>query len=260
MLPEYHLTSWCPENPAFASACTESTAFLARYQALARELNINIVPGTICEVHPASSSSPEDKGEIRNMAYFVAAGTGAIAGAYQKKNLWHPERPHLTAGAHAPHSAFDTPLVHADGRTPVRAGLLICWDLAFPEAFRALVADGAEIVFIPSFWYLTDVDDEARALNPDCEKLFLETTAVARAFENTRAVVFVNSAGLSQVAMPIVGALGKGPVEVGKEEMRVVDVDLGVLDLAERNYLVRKDMGGEGWHYAYTLFKGEREK
>lgn len=29
--------------------------------------------------------------------------------------------------------------------------MLICWDLAFPEAFRELIADGAEIVIIPTF-------------------------------------------------------------------------------------------------------------
>jgi hypothetical protein len=29
--------------------------------------------------------------------------------------------------------------------------MLICWDLAFPEAFRELIADGAKIVIIPTF-------------------------------------------------------------------------------------------------------------
>lgn len=38
---------------------------------------------------------------------------------------------------------FDTPIG--------KVGLLICWDLAFPEAFRELVAKGAEVVIIPTF-------------------------------------------------------------------------------------------------------------
>jgi predicted amidohydrolase len=38
---------------------------------------------------------------------------------------------------------FDTPIG--------KVGLLICWDLAFPEAFRELIANGAEVVIIPTF-------------------------------------------------------------------------------------------------------------
>lgn len=59
MLPEYHLTSWKPELPGFVAACAESEKYLERYRALARELNISIVPGTICEAHPATEHAPE---------------------------------------------------------------------------------------------------------------------------------------------------------------------------------------------------------
>ncbi|KAK4135016.1 hypothetical protein BT67DRAFT_433810 [Trichocladium antarcticum] len=50
VLPEYHLTSWCPDHADFIAACAASAAHLPRYQALARDLHINIVPGTICHV------------------------------------------------------------------------------------------------------------------------------------------------------------------------------------------------------------------
>jgi len=59
-------------------------------------------------------------------------------------------------------------------------------------------------------------------------------------------------AGLSQVAVPFKGALGKMGVEEG---MTVVEVDLQILEDAEDNYKVRADMGREGWHYDYTLSK-----
>ncbi|KAK3369293.1 carbon-nitrogen hydrolase [Lasiosphaeria ovina] len=242
VLPEYHLTSWCPKHAEFVSSSAESAKYLPRYQTLARELNINIVPGTICEIHPLSSADgslpPDDNTKLFNG---------------KPKNLWHPERPHLAAGFHIPHTAFDTLLLHTDGR-PIRADLLVCWGLAFPEAFRALVADGAELVVIPSWWHLTDVDPTARAPNPLCEKVFLESAAVARAFENTCAVAFCNASGVSQVAVPILGAIG-GTVEVEVEEMRILELDFGVLGVAEGNYKVRQDMRGKGWHYGYTLYK-----
>jgi len=197
------------------------------------------------------------------MAYFLAAGTGEILGTYQKKNLWHPERPHLTAGALEPHSAFEVPTLPPinDGKT-VKVGMLVCWDLAFPEAFRALVAQGADLIVIPSYWYMSDVDDDARRFNPDCERLFLSSALVARAYENTAAVVFCNAGGLSQVAVPILGAMGafgtaEETRERGEGDMRVVEVDMEVLRVAEGNYKVREDMAREGWHYGYTLGKGE---
>lgn len=268
VLPEYHLTSWVPDHPDFIAACAESEAYLPRYQALARELNISIVPGTICESHPASAHAPpppptpiptaqDGRKELRNMAHFVAAGTGELAGSYQKKNLWHPERPHLSPGRHEPHAAFDTPLRNADG-SPVRAGLLVCWDLAFPEAFRALVADGAQVVIVPSFWLVTDVDEAGLALNPDSERVFLESAVVCRAFENTAAVVFCNKGGCSQVALPIVGKVkNEGGKELGLDEDGTVyaEVDLDVLRIAEENYKVREDIKGKGWHYGYELVK-----
>lgn len=68
-----------PQHKDFVLACAESEKFLSRYQALARELNISIVPGTICESHPATEHAPEPEDErvreilhgkeLRNMAH-----------------------------------------------------------------------------------------------------------------------------------------------------------------------------------------------
>lgn len=54
-----------------------------------------------------------------------------------------PERDHLKSSQYDPHIAFDTPIG--------KVGMLICWDLAFPEAFRELIAQGAQIIIIPTF-------------------------------------------------------------------------------------------------------------
>lgn len=235
VLPEFHLTSWAPDHPDFHSAIRDSMQYLSSYQTLARELKINIVPGTICEFY----LSDEGKEQLRNVSYFLAAGTGTICGSYQKKNLWHPERPHFTRG-NGPHLAFDTPLSGVDGR-PLLAGLLICWDLSFPEGFRDLVRDGADLIIIPAFWSTSggkDVSD----LNSDAEKTFLESVLTARAFENNAVIAFCNAGGLSRVTLPIMGALGNIPP--GEEKVELVDVDLDVLRIAEERYKIRKDMQG----------------
>jgi len=237
VLPEYHLTSWVPDETGFKKCCAEAEAYLQKYQDLARELHICIVPGTIVE----ASSSDEGRETLQNIAYFISSD-GSIAGRYQKKNLWHPERHHLVSSTHEPHTAFDTPIG--------RVGLLICWDIAFPEAFRELIADGARIICVPTFWSMRDVSEEGYSLNPEGEAVFLNSTVVSRAFENTCAVVFVNAggpprkgentsfAGLSQVGLPHLGALGC----MGRAEgMSIVDVDMDVLRIAEENYKVRED-------------------
>ena len=53
------MTSWAPEHSEFVSACRESVAYLPKYQDLARELNINIIPGTICEAEDGEIGADE---------------------------------------------------------------------------------------------------------------------------------------------------------------------------------------------------------
>ncbi|KAH1906659.1 hypothetical protein KXV57_005284 [Aspergillus fumigatus] len=245
VLPEYHLNGWAPDDPLWAEQAGEYKKYLSAYQALAKELHICLVPGSIVERHETEADGKEGF-NLYNTAYFIS-NDGSILGSYQKKNIWHPERPHLTSSGEAPHEVFDTPIG--------KVGLLICWDLAFPEAFRELIASGAEVVIIPTFWTCHDASPEALSYNPDSEALFLESTLTSRCFENTCAIVFVNAAGadekflgMSRVTLPIVGPVGK----MGREEgVLVVDMDMGLLKIAEENYRVREDMAKEGWHYVY---------
>lgn len=156
------------------------------------------------------------------------------------------------------------------------------WDLAFPEAFRELIAKGAKIIIVPTFCtsppflpqfgfrLVTEVANRPRLVGTlnDCspaglrrnsraEALFLDSTVVSRTFENTCAVIFVNAggpesrgyAGLSQVAMPFIGSIGK--FESSEENMNIVDLDMEILQEAEDNYKVREDLARDDWHYDY---------
>jgi predicted amidohydrolase len=173
VLPEYHLLNWVPQDPGFKDACAHWETYLQKYQALAKECNICIVPGTILELINAGKKDET----LLNVAYFID-NHGEIAGRYVKKNLWGPiERLHLTSSSEDEHPVFDTPLG--------KVGMLICWDLAFPEAFREMIAKGAKIIIIPTFWTLSDCSPAGLAVNPSAEALFLDSMLTARCFENT---------------------------------------------------------------------------
>ncbi|KAF2644981.1 carbon-nitrogen hydrolase [Massarina eburnea CBS 473.64] len=251
VLPEYHLTNWRPDDPSFVTHCAQWQTYLQKYQDLAKECKICIVPGTIVETHPNEEKEEE---RLVNVAYFIDH-EGVIVGKYIKKNLWHPERPHLTSSTRDAHEVFDTPIG--------KVGMLVCWDLAFPEAFRELIANGAKIIIIPTFWTLNDCNEAGLKRNPSAEALFLDATLTARAFENTCAVIFANAggpsgrgyAGLSQVTVPFIGPLTR--MGSCAEGMSVVDLDMQILEEAEDNYKVREDLAREDWHYDYRHTRGK---
>lgn len=88
MLPEYHLTNWLPKDPSFAGLCDQWETYLKKYQDLAKECGICIVPGTIVEGHRGEEKE-EDR--LLNVCYFIGK-EGEIVGKYVKKNLWYVHR------------------------------------------------------------------------------------------------------------------------------------------------------------------------
>ncbi|GAB7346215.1 hypothetical protein MBLNU457_4948t2 [Dothideomycetes sp. NU457] len=243
VLPEYHLAGWLPKDPKFRDAAAQWKTYLDKYRALAKELNICIVPGTIIELHTDTSldktgveegEENEDGERLLNVAYFID-NKGEIVGRYVKKNLWGSiERGHLTSSARDPHPVFDTPLG--------KIGMLICWDMAFPEAFREMIVQGAKIIIVPTFWLHTDASEKGLAHNPASEALFLDSIITSRCFENTCGIVFCNAGGpsgegyvgLSQVCAPFVGPI----VKIGSyaEGMAVAALDMQIVEDAEENY------------------------
>lgn len=288
MLPEYHLTSWVPEDPQFAIIAQTAYQYVPRYQELAKELKINIVPGTIVTIDPNSPPPAASNGTasasikhpvLLNIAPFISY-TGELLGSYTKANLWIPERTVLTSGpdsvratnnnsssshaAHSPISSEGPPPLPANPHSVIETplgpvGIVICWDLAFPEAFRALTRQGARLIVVPTFWTRDDLTPEARRYGPDVDIQFLKSAVITRSFENTCAIVFCNVggpaeegyAGLSRVVLPLVGKV-EGSFDDGTPGMRVVEVDMRTVDVAEENYKIREDMARKDWHYGYS--------
>jgi predicted amidohydrolase len=95
VLPEYHLTGWYPKDPGFQAKCTAAIRdeYLGKYKALAKELKISIVPGTIMSDMEGEGDVKEGEkadGGFGNVAYFIDEN-GEVVGEYVKKNLWYVE-------------------------------------------------------------------------------------------------------------------------------------------------------------------------
>ena len=115
-----------------------------------------------------------DGGHIYNSA--VLADPAGRSSVYRKRNLYGAyEKTHFAAGAAAP-SLFDT--------AGIRVGMLICYDVEFPECVRALALAGAELVLVPT----------ALPEGPHAD-FIAEKMVPVRAFENQIAIAYANYAG-----------------------------------------------------------------
>lgn len=90
-------------------------------------------------------------GAIYNSAAVV--GAAGILAIYRKAHLWGEEKRWFTPGSDPP------PVVSA---RVGRVGVLICYDLEFPETVRDLAIRSAEIVAIPTNWPMHPAPDGER--------------------------------------------------------------------------------------------------
>jgi 5-aminopentanamidase len=135
VLPELsdsgYVFSGAEEARSLASPAA-SAVTLREWQSLAGPHNL-VIAGGFCELGP--------DGELYNSAAIVdASGVRAV---YRKAHLWDAEKKIFTAG---------------DGAPPVVAlpfgnvGLMICYDLEFPEWVRLAALRGADLIAAPVNW------------------------------------------------------------------------------------------------------------
>ena len=187
-----------------------------RLKALSADLCMTIV-----------GSLPEPHGEkVFNTAYVVDRGT--VAGSYRKMHLFSlmGEDRHLDSG--------DSILL-ADTSVG-KIGVMICYDLRFPELARRLAVDGADIIVVPGEW-------------PKPREEHWRTLLRGRAIENQLFVVAANACGVIGKldffgSSLILGPKGEILAEGGYENCEPT----ALLDPAE---MVR-------WRESITCFKDRR--
>jgi predicted amidohydrolase len=151
---------------AFAERLGDDAAPIQRTLAgLARELQITLIAGGF----PERSDDP--KRPFNTCAVFGSAG--AIVGAYRKIHLFDVDLADgTTYRESAGSSSGKEPVVVSVGGFGV--GLSICYDLRFPELYRALVDGGAEVLLVPAAFTLHTGKDHwhvllrARAIEAQC--------------------------------------------------------------------------------------------
>ncbi|WP_427115408.1 carbon-nitrogen hydrolase family protein [Pseudarthrobacter scleromae] len=130
---------------------------------LAKDLNIWLVPGSVCERGP--------EGQLFN-TQLVLSPEGELAGYYRKIFPWRPFEPY------DPGDRFTTVDLPGTGRV----GLNICYDAWYPEVSRQLAWMGAEVIL-----------NVVKTTTPDRKQELI--LAKANAIVNQVFMVSVNCAG-----------------------------------------------------------------
>jgi len=157
----------------------------------------------------------------RNEAVAVDAA-GAVLARYAKLHRFTYADEHLHY-----RSGDDLPVFELCG---VRAAMLICYDLRFPEVFREAALKGAEIFFVIANW-------------PEQRVAQWRTLLRARAIENQAFVVGVNRVGTDPRFSYVSSSLVAGPQgDIVHEGAGVVDVDPDVVREWRREFPALRDI------------------
>jgi predicted amidohydrolase len=156
ILPELWNIGFMSFDQYYPQAETEDGPTLTAMQSIAREMKAYVHTGSFVL---------RDNGTHYNASYLLSP-QGEILGSYRKIHLFafaSQEKQLLTAGDHI--RVIPTPLG--------TFGLATCFDLRFPELFRRMVDQGAEIFLVCSAWPYPRLEhwqifNRARAIENQC--------------------------------------------------------------------------------------------
>lgn len=169
-----------------------------------------------CGIHIVAGIAERDGSRLYNSAVLVSA-QGHL-GTYRKLHLWENEHLFFEAGDKG------LPIFHTELG---RLGIMVCYDGWFPETYRLLAMQGADIVAMPTNWVPMPGQPADRAA-------MATTLAMANAHSNALAIVCANRVGSERGQYfigqsLIVGNQGwplAGPASKDSEEILYARIDL----------------------------------
>lgn len=164
VLPECALTGYCFSSMEEALPVCEPIPGPSTQRILdrCREFNVYVVVGLL----------EKDGDKYYNTAALL--GPGGVVGKHRKLHLIYLGIDRFVNHGNIPPTVFDTDVG--------RIGMLICYDLLFPEHARALGLEGADIMVMPANWI-------------DMGAMYPDTFIPARAMENHMFGVGINRVG-----------------------------------------------------------------
>ncbi len=219
VLPELASSGYAFSSEDEASATAAPVAdsdFLGELSSIAERTSCHIVTGF-----------NERDGDCRHNASVLVGGQGVIA-TYRKLHLFNDEQSWFKGGENLP--VVDLPWG--------RLGMLICFDLWFPEVARTLAVGGAVVIAVPTNWvsnFKNTVYDERGWCQGDY-------VAAVTAAQNGVVMVCADRTGEERAcrflgASVIVGADGwpvAGPASATEDELLLATIDLDSVAKARR--------------------------
>jgi len=224
IFPELSLTGYVVRDQIYELAETIPGPATKTIENIARKTKAYIVFGM-----------PELSEKTRAIVYNTAVlvGPEGIIGKYRKMHLpthsVFEEKRYFRPGYQA--TAFDTEVG--------KLGLIICYDIFFPEVNRLTRLKGAQLMVCIS-------------ASPAIRRMFFETLTAARAIENTAFLAFVNLVGIEDGLQfwggsRIIGPNGRTLVQAkfDEEDLVMCDVDYGDIRPLEAFVPTLKDLRPE---------------
>ena len=216
VLPETWNTGFFPKEGLEGLCDRDGQLVKARIGALAKEFAVNIVAGSVSNMR---------NGKVYNTA-MVFDRQGACIASYDKTHLFTPmgEDHYYTPGDHLCRFTLDG----------VSCGLIICYDVRFPELTRSLTVPGLDVLFMVSQW-------------PNVRTFHLRSLTTARAIENQMFVVCCNSCGTAGETVyggnsAIIDPWGETIALAGEtEQLLSAELDMSVIDKIRNSIHVFRD-------------------
>lgn len=207
----------CGTNPKYAESMPGPRE--QQFQDAAKRHKIWLLPGSLLEA---------DGDRLYNTAPVISPD-GTVVARHRKLYPWSPYENGITPGEH--HTVFDIPGVG-------RFGVLICYDMWFPETVRALIWQGAEVILHPNL---------TSSIERDVEKAMIR----AHAAQNQCYFFDVNLAGTLGVGESLIAGPGGEVVYQAGKGREIIPLKLDI------DYL--HDVRRHGWQNLGQPLKSFRD-